>query len=473
MTLISNSFFSVSSKLFQIALSLVSLAFLGRLLSPVDFGVFGVFTAVRGIVLPLLEVGLKPIYVRLKEKDPQLGNIFYTLYFLTSFGAVLILVISGFFISYIKGDSIYFKIIGLGSLPLLLSSFYRQRVAELAALGEFKQLAIARAIIQVFVLGATLLSAVAGFGIWSLIISLYVEAIGLYFVFLFIARHQYTFESFSKIFESIHIVISGIRVLSNGLLTGALMSIDKLFFSYFFGDQLHGYYNRAFAIAQIPDSYLRNPLLLPFLNHLKRLNLEQKKVTYIKAFKFVIYFLALPCYIFILSGDQILPLLLGEQWIQAGVFFQIAGLWGVGKLLHGLFTIMSLSESHEADLVRKCIFALPMILLPTVVFGVIYKNPYIYCSIYSSLYFFYWIYHLLNYLRNYNPDSNNVYKILLGVPIILLLLFCLKYMAVFLGDEAISLSGNFLLSFLMALVVISLGIFEFRNYIKIFFKNKT
>ena len=69
---------TISGQAMAITINLSTLAVLGRLLTPAEFGVFGLVLAVQALVLPILDMGLQPAYLKLELADSDASNAFFT-----------------------------------------------------------------------------------------------------------------------------------------------------------------------------------------------------------------------------------------------------------------------------------------------------------------------------------------------------------------------------------------------------------
>ena len=131
---------SLSTRLTQLITTIVSLAILGRLLTPEDFGIFGIVIAINAIVMPVLDLGLQPVYVKLKHATEEISNVFFTTNLIVGLILALILTALAPIISKFYDLEILGILLLLLSVSIVFSSLSSQPRAVLAREKKFDQL---------------------------------------------------------------------------------------------------------------------------------------------------------------------------------------------------------------------------------------------------------------------------------------------------------------------------------------------
>jgi PST family polysaccharide transporter len=109
-------------------------------------------------------------------------------------------------------------------------------------------------------------------------------------------------------------------------------NIDTVLLGVFCGSNITGLYSKAFSLVLLPSQQIGTPLSSVVLPTLSRLQNEPKRysVYYLKAIQALAYATMPLTAVMGALATQIVWLILGDQWIRAGLIFQIlalAGLW--------------------------------------------------------------------------------------------------------------------------------------------------
>ena len=70
---------SVLDKAVTFVALILGLAILGRMLTPDDFGLFGIILAAQAIFRPIIELGLGPAYIQKPTLEEYTANVFFVL----------------------------------------------------------------------------------------------------------------------------------------------------------------------------------------------------------------------------------------------------------------------------------------------------------------------------------------------------------------------------------------------------------
>ena len=91
MSAIRSGVYSLLNKGLTIVLNLSGLAVLGRLLTPGEFGIFGIVVATESLFLPVLDMGLTPAFIKLETETQEASNAFFSVNILLGFAVALAL----------------------------------------------------------------------------------------------------------------------------------------------------------------------------------------------------------------------------------------------------------------------------------------------------------------------------------------------------------------------------------------------
>ena len=70
---------TMSSQIINTLITIISLAILGRLLTPAEFGIFGLVITVQAFFKPIIDLGLLPAFIKLPSVTEATSNVFFTI----------------------------------------------------------------------------------------------------------------------------------------------------------------------------------------------------------------------------------------------------------------------------------------------------------------------------------------------------------------------------------------------------------
>lgn len=300
------------------------------------------------ILLPLIDLGLTPAYVKMKKVDKNVNNAFFTTNFLLAIVNSIIYVGACFFIN--EKDILYYALIFI--CHIFFSSLSQQPLAILARENNQKK-------IMLFNVSALLLSSIIGiglaifnFGVYALLFKMLFNSL-LLLCFLFLSLPmQYKLVKLTDILIYKNELKFSIQILISRIVNGFSLSFDKFLLKKYFGTEALGFYSKSFDLARFPDTNITSGLAAPFLSYIARKTNNEKHPLYF-LFSSLIFFIAGNlCLLFIIYGDWIMVFLLGPNWEKSGILFQILGFWGFGKIIHGSLILIYINEKKMKKFIK-------------------------------------------------------------------------------------------------------------------------
>lgn len=418
--------FSLLNQFISVAIKLGSFAILGRLISPVEFGLFGIIIALEALFLPVLDMGLTPVFIKLETATKEVSNVFFTLNVVLGAVLALILCFSAPLLVYIYDEKVLLWYTFVYAVSAILRSLSSQPVAVLTRDKKFDKIMYINQISLLTGTAAGIAAGVAGWGVWALIVISIVQSTVRSFVAFYFAWQNYFFVNFQTIKKYRVNLRFGAEIVVARLVGGVYLSIDKLIFGKIFSVNLLGQYTRAFNLARMPDANIRMAISTPALSHLARLEDSQKNNAYGLMINAIIMISGIPCILFILIGDKIFPWFMGEQWGVAGTYLQILGIWGLGKIMHGICLILTTNEMQMRSIIKFNLVGLIVIYSSPVISAFIYSDPQIFIALLSISTFVYWFALMAFYVYKYTHSKKAVTDVvinLLGIVVSTLLIF--------------------------------------------------
>ncbi|MFQ5847672.1 MAG: oligosaccharide flippase family protein [Candidatus Methylomirabilales bacterium] len=299
-----------SSQLGSVLLNFLSRVVLARLLAPADFGLFALALFVLGVAQALQDFGLSSHLVR--EDQRLFGNAL-----VLKLGAAALLV-SGFFLV----PELFAALNpGLPALlfPLSLTLFAEAFTSIFLTVLRKRLLLHGAVLAEVGSLGlfvlASILLALDGWGVWSLVLahvlSAYAKAVFLWFPVRWLFRPSLT------VAYSWQLVRGSFYFFLIGLMSLLLLDLDKAVLGVFVPAKELGHYVMAFALIYLPCRMIENPLrrvaypvFIQAADDRARLHESYRNFTLLSLA------VELPLYLFIaLNAEMVVLLLYGNQWL--------------------------------------------------------------------------------------------------------------------------------------------------------------
>lgn len=425
MTVLKSGTYSLATKAIETILNLALLAVLARILEPTDFGIFAIILAVQMLLQPLVDMGLTPAYVKVDNPTNQLKNSFFTVNVLLGVLNFSILILIAPIISSIYDNDLLLKLILVFSFSVLFSSFSRQGYAQLTRDKKFDKLMIISLLANISAFIVSLYAAYSDFGVWTLVIkSIVLSVVSMFFIFYF-SETKYKMEKIKTIKTFKTEFKFGFEVFVNKILNGINSSADKFLFGKIFGLELLGNYSNSSQISRMADTHIRMPITTAIYSHLERYSPNDKKAFYDKFTSLVLLMTSMFSGLIILEGNVLLIYFLGDKWVFASKYIQPLGLFGIGMVLKGIYTIISMSENTMKKLNSQIVLSI-FILLASLFLGYYLQDALLFIYTYSIVVFLYWFIIISKELLKHTDKINTFIMSIMYIFILIFLLFVFK-----------------------------------------------
>jgi O-antigen/teichoic acid export membrane protein len=337
----------------RVALLLVSIVVLARLLSPTDFGLIAMVTAVIGIGELFRDFGLSVAALQSKTlTDHEKSNLFWLN---TLIGASLAVVVFGasWPIAILYGDDRLIAITQALSVTFLINGITNQFKAQINRDLRFTALGVTEAVPQAAGLCAAIAIAATTHSYWALVAQPLVVAVleGLLCVLISrwypgLYRRNVPIGRFVR-FAGALVGTQGLAYLSK--------SIDSILLGVLRGPAELGVYNRAYQVVVLPLSQVTVPLsrvAIPVLSKLQ--DTAQVFASYLKTAQFATVTVTSVFYGAMIGfGDPLVRIVLGNQWLNAVPILQILAISGIFRALGQVpyWTFVSLGRTSKQLLI--------------------------------------------------------------------------------------------------------------------------
>jgi lipopolysaccharide exporter len=323
-------------------------AIMARLLSPADFGL----VAMSGVVLRFgtyfANMGMSQAIIQKKDLTNEniraaftssfvLGTLFYVVFWFIAEPATAFLFDNPRLVPIIRIMAVSFVLSGMASTS---TSLMRKKL-------EFKSLSKIEVLTYIIsYCGVGLILAYFGAGVYSLIIASLTQVILSGVIAYSIVRHNVMFLFSWQHYKPMFAFGSKISFIS--FLEFLRGNLDTMVVGRMFGASLLGIYNRAFELISLPTYYLTNSfskVLFPAFSILQA-EMARLRGVYFSFTALLAYIMFPACIGVAVAAEQIVLLMLGDQWLSAVPILQILALGMPFRVLSNINGITCDATAH-------------------------------------------------------------------------------------------------------------------------------
>lgn len=355
----------VLGQAYKLLLRFGSFAFLGRLLTPGDFGQVAMVTAILGFFDIFKDGGLSTAAVQRKDLGQQQATMLFWLQL--ALGLSIMLVVMGLspLVGWFYHAPGLIVITQVLALRFFVGSLIGQHQAQMQRALRF----VALMWIEIFAMTTSVLVGITlaynGGGIWALVAIPLTESLclGLGVWLLHPWRPSAPTRTLGK--EVKEMLSFGGYLSLYSLTNYFARHLDNILLGRFWGAQSLGHYSRAYALLLLPIGQVTAPITRIAIPTLSRLQHDPQRYRsfYLDALRGVAYTTIPTVFALALLSYEVIGLLLGPQWHEAGTIFRILALstWlqGVGSTVGWIYT--SLDQTKR--MARFGFFSSPILIL--------------------------------------------------------------------------------------------------------------
>ena len=459
--------YSLLTQISIVVINFSTLAVLGRLIAPQSFGIFAILMAIQTILLPLIDLGLTPAYVKMEKVDVNVNNAFFTTNFVLAIINSIAYIAASFFVN--EKDILYYALIFV--FYIFFSSLSQQPLSILVRENNQKK-------IMFFNVSALLLSSVIGiglaffgFGIYALLFKMLFNSLFLFCFLMLTVPIRYNLVKLTDVWVYKDELKFSTQILLSRIVNGFSLSFDKFLFKKYFGSEALGFYAKSFDLARFPDANISSAIASPFLSYIARKNSDEKRSLYFLFSCLIFLISGNLCFLMITYGDWIIVFLLGPNWDTAGVLLQILGFWGFGKVIHGALILLYTNEKKMKKFIKLNIWSF-FFNYSLVILALIFGEDMNYVvKVFSLSNLIFWIF---VYCISIYSFSGLIYLyksvkfVLLNTLIVLSVLFIIKYCCFQESEyKLVTIAGAYVIANLLSIVIMYVLDNNIVNQIKI------
>ncbi|WP_019028733.1 lipopolysaccharide biosynthesis protein [Colwellia piezophila] len=347
-------------------ISFTNTLILARILSPEDYGLMAMAMVVSGFVGFFNEVGLGSAIIQRKETTTaQLSGVFYIAIFMSMVLYGLTYLAAPAVAIFYDNDQVT-PILQVIALAFMLGAIKTVPDALLVKEMKFKVIAGIEFFAILLVCVVTLAFALSGYKTWSLVYGFLIGELFKTLTILWLSRWHPTLNGSIK--EALSLMKFGLTVTYSRLTWYLYTNASTLILGRIAGGAQTGIYSMAGTIASLPISHITSliiqvasPLFSKLQDDIKSLNNALLKLSA------GISLISFPVLMgMVLTADELVPILLGEQWLAAVIPLKLLCVRGFFKSIDPLLTqaFISIGKANvTAKYTTLCAVVIPLSLL--------------------------------------------------------------------------------------------------------------
>ena len=342
----------------RILLQIASVVVLARLISPRDYGLVAMVTAIVGIGEILREMGLSSAAVQSRSLTrAQRDNLFWISAAAGLLVAVVVALAAPLLVVLYGQPEVAGICLALAP-TFLLSGLAAQYRAGLTRDLRFKALAVCDVACAAAALSVGVVAASFGLGYWSLVLQQLSS--GVFALVALASTSGWLPRLYDRSAPMRQLLRFGFSVLGSQVITYTSMNVDSVLVGSAYGARDLGFYNRGMQLVRTPLNQLRTPIGTVALPVLSRLQDDPRRfMEFVSSAQLAVGYPVLAGIgWFIACGEHAVRLVLGPAWLDATPVIQlIAAAEGISTLMF-LAAWMYISLGLGSALVRLSGFTL-------------------------------------------------------------------------------------------------------------------
>ncbi|MBP1752140.1 MAG: polysaccharide biosynthesis protein [Geobacteraceae bacterium] len=323
---------SVFAQLMSFAIQTASVVVLARLLSPKDYGLVTMVTAFSMLLMNVSVNGFPEFIIQKKTiSHTELTSVFWFNVIISLFLTIGFVAAGPLLTSFYGNPEINILAAAL-SVSIILQAISTTHIALLNRSMEYSKVAVNQLASDFISVVFAILLALMGYGYWAIVgrqlMSPFIMAIGGWTLCRWRpgkpGQSEFAFDS----------VRFALRVYGNFAVGYLGRNLDKVLLGRYHGSAALGNYDRAYYLSSMPATQLVTPLHNVALATLSRMRDDAERFTryYLSAISTIGYLGVLAGLVLTLSGKEIIYIVLGPGWEEAGRVVTAFGP-GVGAMI--------------------------------------------------------------------------------------------------------------------------------------------
>ena len=308
--------------------SILSAIFVARILTPNDYGVIAMAAPVFSFLLLFQDLGFYQSLIQRRDLDSRQVNGIFWITISVSVCIALVLVAISPLVSFFYHDARPAMVTAATAGIVIVTSVSLQHAALLAREMRFKTIGAIDCIYALTTLIATLAAAIAFKNFWAITVGGLVGAMAQTAALWVWCRWRPSQPSYSG---SKELMRFGAGVTGFNLVNFLVRNLDNILIAKFVGGHALGLYDQSYKLMMAPMQAVSGPLSRVMMPILSRLQGEPARYrsAFLMALRLLLLALTPGLAVAAALSTEIVPLVLGEKWREAGPIFFWLSLTGL------------------------------------------------------------------------------------------------------------------------------------------------
>ena len=362
---------SVAAQIAQVVLQSTATVVLARLLTPTDFGLVAMVTAVTAIAAGFADLGLTEATIQRSEISyEQVSTLFWINVaiglLLTLFTAAMAPVLARFYREP--------RLVGITlvvSLSFLLGGLRGQHNAILKRQMRFSAIAIRDIVANALAAIVAITLAWRGAGYWAIVASPLTAGMTQMTITFLMVKWRPGLPRLNREVRSL--VNFGGHVAASYAVFNWIRNVDNVLIGWYWGAGPLGLYSRAFNLLTLALSQITAPASSVAIPALSRIQGDPELFAkyYLRIMNLIVWISASLFGFLFVAARPVIVLVLGQKWGEAALVFQILTISALGQCLLESTLWLFVSRGQSARLLK-----LMLIMTPIMVVGVLIGLPF-------------------------------------------------------------------------------------------------
>lgn len=335
------------SQVVQFVAQIGSTMILARILSPADYGINAMAVVVTGFAGIFSSLGLSTATIQKKQiTHEEVSNLFWINTVVGFSLSLIVAIISPLVAGFYQKPELTMVLLTL-SLMFAIGGLTVQHTALLNRQMHFFRIALINVFSMIIGISVAIVMGVYGFGYWALVFNSIVNVTCIA-IFTWVAC-GWVPGLYRKSVSVKPMIKFGADLVGFNIIHFFSRNFDKLLLGKLHGAYDLGLYSKSYQLLMMPITNLRDPVVrvaMPALSSLQD-DPRQYKNYYLKCIS-LLAFVSMPLvsYLYAMS-DQIILLVLGEQWIASSELFKILALASILQPVVGTNGMVMISTGRS------------------------------------------------------------------------------------------------------------------------------
>ncbi len=352
---------TITSQGAQFLMQSVATIVLARLLTPADFGIVAMVTAITGLASAFADFGLTEATIQRKEITHDQVSTLFWINMAIGLGLALATATLGPVLSRFYREPRLTSITLLLSLTFVIAGLRGQPNALLQRQMRFSSLAFRDVTSYVIAVPVAIAMAWRGAGYWALV----ALPLTLNFVQMVVSWMMVHWRPGlpRRDAEVGSMVSFGGRVSVSYLIFNMNRSFDSILIGWYWGAAPLGLYSRAYNLLMLPVRQLSRPASNVAIPAFSRLQDDPELFAryFLRAISLIIWITA-PIFGFLfVSAKPVITLVLGAKWVESAPVFQILVIAALGQLLLESTIWLFVSRGQSEQLLKLLLVTSPIV----------------------------------------------------------------------------------------------------------------